>query len=338
MANRVTLGDVAKAAGVSTATASLSLNGKPGARIPEPTILKVKEAASQLGYRPNTAARALKTGKTGVLGFISDEVTITRFASPMISGILEYADHQGMSVMMTETAHDEKQFSNAVRNFESRNVDGLIIGLMASRRITFPLPKPPSVICNGISDELPSILPDDYSAGYEAIAYLHKNGHSQIGLIGRYPTGKSKLASESIQNRMRGIDDAARHLGVQLIAEHQGMEWEPELGYRGALEILNHRIPSAILTANDRIAFGTYQALQERRLSIPLDVSVLSFDDEDLASLLRPRLTTFKLPYWEMGKKAVQLITQRTSGTEKSTSPLKIPLKVVERESVTTSD
>ena len=85
------MGDVAKAAGVSTAPVSMALNRKPGSRIPTSTIDKVKAAAQELGYRPNSAARALKTGKTGVLGFISDEVTITRFASPMISGILEYA-------------------------------------------------------------------------------------------------------------------------------------------------------------------------------------------------------------------------------------------------------
>ena len=104
---RITLGDVARTASVSTATVSMALNGKPGSRIPSATVKKVRTAARELGYRPNAAARALKTGRTGMLGFVSDEVTITRFASPMISGMREFAEQAGLSVMMTETAHKD---------------------------------------------------------------------------------------------------------------------------------------------------------------------------------------------------------------------------------------
>ena len=337
MVKRITLGDVARAAGVSTATVSMALNGKPGSRIPAATVEKVRRAARELGYRPNAAARALKTGKTGMLGFVSDEVTITRFASPMISGMLEFAEQAGLSVMMAETAHKDVQLESAIESLVNRNVDGIIVGLMASREIRLPDVDKPLVVCNGVSTRYPSVLPDDYTAGYDAISYLAAKGHHRIAVIGRYPSETEVQPSCSIRDRFRGIDDAVAEFGLDVIAEFPGAEWEPELGYQGALDIMQYLSPTAILTANDRIAFGTYQAFQERQISIPQDVSVLSFDDEDLASLVRPGLTTLQLPYQEMGRKAAELISNTTSLSDlEHVSPLHLPLKVVERESVTT--
>lgn len=338
MVKRVTLGDVAKAAGVSTATVSMALNGKPGSRIPAATVEKVKVTAHELGYRPNAAARALKTGRTGVLGFVSDEVTITRFASPMISGMLEFAEQAGLSVMMAETAHKDVQLESAIESLVNRNVDGIIVGLMASREIRLPDVDKPLVVCNGVSATYPSVLPNDYTAGYDAISYLAAKKHHRIGVIGRYPSDSEVPPSCSVQDRFRGIDDAIAELGLDVVAEFPGTEWEPELGYQGALDIMEHLSPTAILTANDRIAFGTYQALQERNISIPKDVSVLSFDDEDLASLVRPGLTTLQLPYRQMGRKAAKLIANTTSQSDlEHVTPLYLPLKVVERESVSTA-
>lgn len=338
MTIRVTLGDVAKAAGVSTATVSMALNRKPGSRIPAATVEKVRVAARELGYRPNAAARALKTGKTGVLGFVSDEVTITRFASPMISGMLEFAEQAGLSVMMTETAHKDVQLESAIESLVNRNVDGIIVGLMASREVMLPDVNKPLVVCNGVSTTYPSVLPDDYTAGYDAISFLAAKGHHRIGVIGRYPSDSEVQPSCSVQDRFRGIDDAGAEFGLDIVAEFSGTEWEPELGYQGALDIMEHYSPTAILTANDRIAFGTYQAFQEQQISIPQDVSVLSFDDEDLASLVRPGLTTLRLPYWNMGRKAAELISNTTSQSDlEHVSALRLPLKVVERESVTTA-
>ena len=192
-------------------------------------------------------------------------------------------------------------------------------------------------MCNGVSTKYPSVLPDDYTAGYDAISYLAAKGHHRIAVIGRYPSESEVQPSCSIRDRFRGIDDAVAEFGLDVIAEFPGTEWEPKLGYQGALDIMEHLSPTVILTANDRIAFGAYQALQERQISIPQDVSVLSFDDEDLASLVRPSLTTLQLPYRHMGRKAAELIANTTSQSDiEHVFPLYLPLKVVERESVTT--
>ncbi|WP_296131869.1 LacI family DNA-binding transcriptional regulator [uncultured Corynebacterium sp.] len=232
MVKRVTLGDVAKAAGVSTATVSMALNRKPGSRIPTSTIDKVKAAAQELGYRPNNAARALKTGKTGVLGFISDEVTITRFASPMISGILEYAEQAGLSVMMAETAHKDVQLAETIENLEGRNVDGLIVGLMASREIELPETTTPIVVCNGMSQALPCVLADDFTAGHDAISYLAARGHTRIGVIGRYPRVGLRAAQWPQRRLHRGHVVARREV-------RSGDGVSPSGGWANSLTLLS---------------------------------------------------------------------------------------------------
>ena len=334
--HRVTLADIAKHLGVSTATVSLALNGKPGSRIPEETAQKVREAARELGYRPNTLARALKTGRTHTIGFLSDEVTTTRFASPMITGIVDEAERLGHAVMMAETGHRADRFAPALRTLESRNVDGVVVGLMASRVLDLPKTNLPLVICNGQAGDHPAILPDDYSAGRDAIEYLVARGHRSIALIGRFP--ETETPSFSISERMRGIDAALADHGIRLQAEGHASVWEPAAGYARMSEILDGdpaNYPTAVLAANDRLALGVYQAMQDAGLGVASTISVLSFDDEDLASLVRPGLTTFRLPYQEMGVRAAHMLVGLLSGEQpEAENPALLPLKVVERESV----
>lgn len=335
--HRVTLADIAKHLDVSTATVSLALNGKPGSRIPEETVRKVREAARELGYRPNTLARALKTGRTHTIGFLSDEVTTTRFASPMITGIVDEAERLGHAVMMAETGHRSDRFAPALRTLESRNVDGVVVGLMASRELDLPKTSLPLVICNGQAGDFPAILPDDYAAGRDAIDYLVARGHRSIALIGRFPD--EETPSFSISERMRGIDAALAHHGIRLHAEGHASVWEPASGYARMSEILDDddptNYPTAVLAANDRLALGVYQAMQDAGLDVASSISVLSFDDEDLAALVRPGLTTFRLPYQEMGARAAHMLVELLSGEQpEAENPTLLPLKVVERGSV----
>mgnify|MGYP001096071243 CR=1 FL=1 len=335
MAKRVTLGDIAKELGVSTATVSLALNAAPGSRIPPETADKVRRVARKMGYRPNNAARALKTGKTGTIGFISDEVTITRFASPMITGLLDRANELNHAVVMTETGHHDERYVSAVETLLDRGVDALVIGLMAARDISLPSVEKPVVICNGTSADHPSVLPDDFTAGSDAVRLLVDHGHQQIGLIGRYPAEEHAHASHNVAERFAGIDAAMAAEGLQFTGEFQGTEWEPDLGYKGAIALVNGECPTAILAANDRIGFGVYQALNDKGLNIPGDVSVLSFDDEDLASLVRPGLTTFRLPYREMGAMAAEVAVSTIENPTADTQAADLlSLKLIERDSI----
>lgn len=336
MAKRVTLADLARHTGLSTATVSLALNGREGSRIPESTARRVREAAQDLGYVPDATARSLRTGRTQALGFISDEVTLTRFASEMLSGVLDAAEDQSHGVMIMETRHRTEGIADAAATLVGRRVDGLLVGLMASREFDAPeVAGLPVVVVNGVAAGCCSVLPDEDAAGRAAVEFLVARGHRRIALIGAHPVRQPPRLSVNIGVRMAAIDAAMADAGLSFVARHDGVVWEPELGYQGAAEIVDAQVaPTAILAANDRIAFGVYQALSERGLSVPGDVSVLSFDDEELASMVRPGLTTWRLPYREMGEAGVRLLLEQLAGGRPDDVVLRMPL--VERGSVTT--
>lgn len=336
MAKRVTMADVAKKAGVSSATVSLALNST-ASRIPEATAKKVREAARELGYVPDVTARALRTGSSQLIGFISDEVTVTRFASAMVRGILDGAERAGYDVIMAETGHDSERFKKAVRVLEARGVDGIIVGMMASRRIDLPKTRRafPVVVVNGVATGTHSVLPDEYQAGMVAVRELISNGHERIALIGRHPRPREDTFSVNIPVRLAAIDDAMSEAGLQFVYEVQTEVWEPAVGYDATLEILdNSEKVSAILAANDRLATGVYQALRDRGLQVPDDMSVMSFDDEDLASIVRPPLTTLRLPYREMGEVAVSQLLTLVDGKNLPEASTLLKLPLIRRKSV----
>lgn len=307
MPPRPTLADVARAAGVSIATASLVLSGRPS-RISEPTAVRVRAAADEVGWVADHSARALRTGSTATIGFLSDEVTVTRFASAMVRGVLDAADELGVSVLMMETGHDGGRLARALESFRSRGIEGLVVGLMDSRHIDLPGPPfAPTVLVNGTAEGLASILPDELVAGREAVLELARCGHRRIGAVGLHPTRPLPQVSVNIGVRMDGIAQGLAEAGLDLAAEHRGTVWEPPLGYEGAHAVLDQAPDiTALLAVNDRVAFGIYQALAERGLRVPDDISVISFDDEELAAMVRPGLTSWRLPYRAMGNLAVR--------------------------------
>lgn len=336
MTQRVTMNDVAKKAGVSVATVSLALKSS-GSRIPETTAQKVRAAAEELGYIPDAAARALRTGSSQLIGFISDEVTVTRFASAMVRGILDEVERAGYDVLMAETGHDPVRFAKAMRVLEARGVDGIIIGVMSSRNISIPTSKrtPPIVVVNGVADGKHSVLPDEYQAGFDAVQQLVSRGHKKIAFIGRHIPTHEDNESVNIPVRMAAIDDAMAQAGLSFAYEIRSQVWEPDTGYRGTLEILDNSSGiTAILAANDRIAVGVYQALHDRHLGVPEHVSVMSFDDEDLASIVRPPLTTLRLPYREMGETGVRELLALVRGEKVPQQPSLLHLPLVSRASL----
>lgn len=340
MAKRPTLADVARRTGLSTATVSMALNAPPGSRIPETTAARVRAAAAELGYVADPNARSLRTGRTGAIGFISDEVTVTRFATAMVRGLLDAAEERDHVVMIMETDHRPDRIARAFDIMRSRRIDGVAVGLMAARAIELPPPmgSVPRVVINGVAEGCLSVLPDEFTAGHTAARYLLDRGHRRIGLVGRHPVRPEPPVSATIGIRMDGIDHAMREAGLTFAAEHHGAAWEPELGFRGANAVLD-RAPdlTAVLAANDRIAFGVYQALQERGLSVPGDVSVMSFDDEQLAAMVRPPLTTMRLPYREMGHVGATYLLDALTGTNPpEPGSMLMPLELVERTSVKT--
>ena len=138
MQKRATLADVAARAGLSKTAVSLVLNDRPGSRLSAEAVARIHQAARELNYRPNPAARSLRLGRTGTYGFISDAVTITRFASAMIRGMLDVADDHDHGVLIAETGNHPKQLEKALTFMVDRQVDGLVFGALSARLLDIP--------------------------------------------------------------------------------------------------------------------------------------------------------------------------------------------------------
>lgn len=323
---RPTLADVARRAEMSPAAVSLILNNRPGSRLSAEAVERVRAAAAELGYRPNPAAQSLRSGKTRTIGFVSDQVTLTRYASAMIGGVLESARTLGHTVLMSETGRGGG-LAEAVEEMMDRRVDGLLIGLMAARLIEVPpIPEQlPLVLVNGASqEEHPCVLPAERSAGEAVVRHLVERRHRRIGVLGELPDELTvPAASVTIRDRFAGISaQLARARLAPVRVEVPA--WSPEVGYDFGGRLLDeHPELTAIIAANDNVAFGVYQAAAARGLCVPDDVSIVSFDDEELAAYLRPGLTTARLPYGQMGRLGVEmLLGDRPAGCERLAMPL----------------
>jgi LacI family transcriptional regulator len=312
--SRATLADVARLAGLSKTAASMVLNGREGTRLSAEAHRRVFAAAAELGYRPNVAARSLRTQKTSTFAFISDIVATTRFAGDMIRGALDAAREHDHVLLIAETQGDETFEQHAIDAVLDRQVDGVIYAAMATRQLTVPpaLMTRPTVLLNGSStDLLPCVLPDDEQAGQSVATALIEAGHrDRISLIGRNRLKESDPeVSLAARGRLKGIEQTLKAAGVALYSTVSCQDWLPEHGYAAARSLLRKpTAPSALICMNDRLAFGAYQALAEAGLRIPQDVSVISFDDDAIAAWLRPGLTTAALPHEQMGRRAVELL------------------------------
>jgi LacI family transcriptional regulator len=333
--NRATLADVARRAGLSKTAASMVLNGREGTRLSVEAHQRVFAAAEELGYRPNVAARSLRTRKTATIAFVSDIVATTRFAGGLIRGALDAARERDHVLLITETQGDAAFERYAIEAMLDRQVDGVIYAAMATRRLTVPpaILGGPVVLLNATSaDNLPSVLPDDELAGRSITEALLKQGHrDRIGLIGRNRLKeRDPEVSLAAEARLRGIRQALATAGAKLYAEPSSREWLPEHGYTAMRAILNQpAAPTAVICMNDRLAFGAYQAIADAGLSVPADISIVSFDDDPIASWLRPGLFTAALPHEQMGRRAVEILLDGQAG-----EPCVVPMPLRRRRSI----
>ncbi|WP_309066851.1 LacI family DNA-binding transcriptional regulator [Microbacterium sp.] len=330
---RPTLADVAALSGMSRAAVSMILNDRPGSRLSAEAAERVRAAAEELGYRPHPAAQSLRLGTTKTIGFISDEVTITRFASGMIRGVLDSAKAHDHTVLMAETGGDPESLRESVETMVDRRVDGIIVGLMVARMIDLPKVRHrvPLVVVNGTSSrEHPSVLPAEREAGSAVARHLVEYGHRRIGIVGELPDViADPRRTVTIGERFEGIDAVLAGAGID--APRAPMQnWNPADAFTLATRMLESAPGlTALIAGNDRVAFGIYQAMAERGLKVAEDVSVISFDDEELADYQRPGLTTARLPYEEMARRGVEmLIGDRELAHER------VPMPLIMRESV----
>lgn len=334
---RPSMKDVAQLAGVSRTTVSYVLNSAAeAANIPEETKARVHAAVEQLSYRPNAIAQGLRSNKSNILGFIADEIATTPFSGNIIKGAQDAAWKHGKVLYIVNTDRQPTLEEAAVDTMLERQVEGILFAAMFHREITSPanLHEVPTVLVNCYSQDhsLPSIVPDEVEGGCIATEFLLNKGHRRIAMI----SGKPHLPATT--GRIEGFRQAhaAKNLPIDESLMRFGGWWQ-ENGYESTLELLSlPDRPTAIFCANDRIAMGAYGAVKKLGLSIPGDVAVMGFDNQEvIAAHLRPKLTTVALPYYEMGKWAVEYLIEH-AGHEEPSDPHQVKLRcpLIVRESV----
>lgn len=341
MGTRVTLAQVAERSGYSPTAVSFVMSGRKGARISEKAAKKIRETADEMGYSPDPRARALRTGKSEAIGFVSNDVIVTRYASAMVVGAVHRAELADRVILISESGGSRNQ-DQTIDALLERRVDGLLVGQMGTRLVDVPdaARSVPTIVVNGIAEGFPGIVPDEEAAGYDAARYIIEAGHTRIGLIGRPDLDSDYAGLFILRRRFEGIDRAMKEAGLSFIAEYGTRDWEPGSGLEGAKQILENYEVSALLCSNDRLSFGAYQAAAQLGLNIPTDLSVMSFDDEQLASYLTPGLTTMRLPYEEMGRFATDWVLKHadmsTNYEKGHEEEFLISMPLVERGSVAT--
>ena len=215
-----------------------------------------------------------------------------------------------------------------------RSAPGLISGATRPRSVEPPpiLHRKPAVLlnCYDAKRELPSVLPGDLLGGRAATERLIAGGRRRIALI----NGQEGI--DASRDRLRGYRQALASNDIpfdpRLVFPGN---WEPSSGYEGTQRLMDlPDPPDAIFCANDMMALGCYEALKERGLRIPEDISVVGFDDREIAQFMRPPLTTFVLPHYEMGAMAAELLVDLAGGLEVGHSQIKVECPLVDRASV----
>lgn len=331
-----TLADVAKAAGVSVSLVSLVLSGKGSSRCSAKTEEKIKTIAKDLGYRANRLARSLKEQQTRTIGLLSIEVATTPYAGELLLAAQRTARSHDYDLFFVEVENNEKSIEEALELMVEHQVAGVLIASFFHQEIKMPKVAPKNLVfanCFGSIDGYSTYIPSEYASFMQALKVLGIAGHKNVAFItDAYPW-------PAVTGRLKAYRDAAFSFGWTRAEERiypvQGSNADD--GYHATLElILRDPDTTAIICYNDRLAMGAYQALNELKISVPNQVSVVGFDDLELISGgLRPGLTTVRLPHYPMGREAVEHLIRICEGRDEETSRVvEIRGELVVRDSV----
>ncbi|MCF7942949.1 MAG: LacI family transcriptional regulator [Spirochaetia bacterium] len=297
-----TIKDVARLAGVSTATVSLALNGKP---VNEATRRLVKSCAKKLNYVPNRSGRTLITGKSSTILLVilnsvkyTNLVADTTFFYNYIEGLLEIATEHGYSLTFdVKNWEDDDLDEYFHRKIQGKGIDGIIIIPQFMRPYSFleVLGDFPVVFLNSYlkGERISSLYVDNYWGGRLVAQYFQRCGFRKIGFI----NGPEEHYDAS--ERKRGFFDV---LGTSHNIIEAFGDWSARSGYEAAGRILSQRKVDALFCGNDFMASGVMRYLYTHLLEIPGDVSIIGYDNTSLSSSLYPRLSTVDGQLREIGK------------------------------------
>lgn len=338
---RPTIKDVAEAAGISSTTVSFVINDVD-ASISEQTRERVLAAVKELNYRPNAAAAVLRTNRSKSIGFVTNGVASSPFAGEIIHGAQEAAWRSRHLLTIINTNGDDDLMEAAIGALLERRVDGFIYSEVGNGIVAPPpiLHEAPTIVvnCGSADPGFSTIVPDEVGGGYTATRSLLDAGHRRIGFLNMDLDPDHRPARGRLEGYQRALDEA-------------GIAYDPDLvnygnsnaddGYVNAHALMRlDAPPTALFCGTDRMAMGAYDALRELGRSIPGQVSIVGFDDQELiGAYLRPALSTVALPFFEMGWQAVNHLNAHLhDGDATPVTNTVVPCRFIERQSIQAPD
>ena len=310
-----TISDVAHAAAVSVSTVSKALNG--GGRMRDETRARVVAAAAELGYSSPPIRRAPRPSRSYTIGFLTTD-SFTRFAIPLMLGVEDALSAGQISVLLADGRGDPIRENHHLQTFLARRVDAIIV---AGRRSESRPPINVSTrvpVCYLLSrsrrDEDLSIVIDDEGGARLAISHLLALGRRRIAYI----SGPQRHLSARL--RWAGMREQLREAGVEPV-EQSAMwgEWSEAWGRQAASILARSGTPfDAIFCGSDQIARGVVEQLQDLKMRVPDDVSVVGFDNWDVMALAsRPKLTTIDPRLDDLGRIAAESVLSMLAGEQR---------------------
>lgn len=308
MKKRITISDVAEAAGVSMMTVSRALNNKEG--VSEETRQRIQQISDELGYHPSAVARTLVTNRSCTLGLVMPDVA-NPFFSEIAKGAEDVAYKSGYNLFLVNTDEDIERERNALNSLLEKQVDGVIS--ISSRLPDEDLKQfidriPYAILINRELNEIrancATINVDDTLGAETAVMHLLNRGHKKLGFLSG-PQG-SISGQRRLSGYIKGLESQGIPIDSQLI---HPCPPDTEGGYQATKKLLaDNQGVTAILAFNDLVAYGVFQACEELDTKIPDQIEVIGFDDIPTAALMKPHLTTLRIDKLKLGVNAVETI------------------------------
>jgi LacI family transcriptional regulator len=310
-ASRPTIKDVAAKCGVHPSTVSRALSPAMSHLVAPDVAERIRAAAAALFYQPNVTAAGLRTGRSGLVGVLAPDIADPGFP-PILSGITEMLGAHGYATIVVDVGPDRSRQRELVDKLIARGVDGLVLATVV---LNDPVvghclaASIPVVLVNRTDggEKLSAVATDDEAGMRLAIEHLAGLGHIRIGHI----AGPQEVSTGAL--RRAGFKAAAISAGLpaQSIMIETARAYSREQGRLAALRLLERKLaPTAIVAANDLLALGIYDALGERGLHCPADVSVVGHNDMPYVDMLSPPLTTVRIAQRDMGNQAARLLLE----------------------------
>lgn len=322
---KATIIDVAKFAGVSTATVSRVINKSGYVSIEKQAL--VNKAIRELNFHHNKIARSLSTKRTNMVALIIGDIT-NPFYPELTLGVEEAANKFDYKVILCNTSGDPEKEKRYINDLLGLQIDGFIIAHSRAEKSFYSnLMKQDAAVVT-LDEQTPiensdKVLFDHYKGAFNITEYLIKSGYKKIAHI----TGPSRMLTA--RERKRGYLDALKAHSIQPLNHFINESDYTIEGGRNVMEIILslHNPPDAVFAANDMIAIGAMEAIKHKGLRIPDDIAVAGFDDIEFAKITVPKLTSVAQPTNLMGGLAMQVLFERLNNVYDSKEPRIITLQ-----------